>query len=204
MNREAAVLVQVRAELMFDGRCTFVANGRSNAPRPRRSERNAETARASRPAGGCDVAFGVSSGPPVYLLGRSMSSMAASSFWRAFLLMCEPRQTLTRLASCFMEYSCKERRGHKTKAAGTRAVDGRNLQPHPVVLDELLHVVLRQVVGLDVGLHKLLVGDGPQVGQLLQLHEELLEVQLHEGPTLVATFLHVGVAAGRQESRTLR
>ena len=42
---------------------------------------------------------------PVYLFGRSMSSMAARSFWRAFLLMCEPRQTFTRLASCFMEYS---------------------------------------------------------------------------------------------------
>lgn len=69
---------------------------------------------------------------------------------------------------------------------------------HPMVLDELLHVVLCQVVGLDVGLHKLLVGDGPQVRQLLQLHEELLEVQLHQGPALVATLLHVGVAAGRE------
>lgn len=69
---------------------------------------------------------------------------------------------------------------------------------HPVVLDELLHVVLCQVVGLDVGLHKLLVGDGPQVRQLLQLHEELLEVQLHQGPALVAALLHVGVAAGRE------
>ena len=65
---------------------------------------------------------------------------------------------------------------------------------HPVVLDELLHVVLRQVVGLDVGLHKLLVGDGPQVRQPLQLHEELLEVQLHQRTALVAALLHVSVA----------
>lgn len=42
----------------------------------------------------------------VYLLGLSMSSMAARSFWRAFLFICEPRQTFTKLASCFMEYSC--------------------------------------------------------------------------------------------------
>lgn len=68
---------------------------------------------------------------------------------------------------------------------------------HPVVLDELLHVVLRQVVGLDVGLHELLVGDGPQVGEALQLGEELLEVQLHEGASLVAALLHISIA-GRQ------
>lgn len=66
-----------------------------------------------------------------------------------------------------------------------------------MVLDELLHVVLGEVVGLDVGLYELLVGDGPEVGQLLQLHEELLEVQLHQRPALVAALLHVGVAAGR-------
>lgn len=72
---------------------------------------------------------------------------------------------------------------------------------HPVVLDELLHVVLRQVVRLDVGLHKLLVRDWPQVRQFLQLHEELLEVQLHQGPALIAALLHVCVAAGRETGR---
>lgn len=66
-----------------------------------------------------------------------------------------------------------------------------------MVLDELLHVVLGEVIGFDVGLHELFVGDGPQVGQLLQLHEELLEVQLHQRPALVAALLHVGVAAGQ-------
>lgn len=55
-------LVKVRAELMFYSRCTFVANSWSNTPRHRRSERNTKTARASRPAGVCDDAFGVSSG----------------------------------------------------------------------------------------------------------------------------------------------
>lgn len=67
--------------------------------------------------------------------------------------------------------------------------------PHPMVLDKLLHVVLRQVVGLNVGFHKLLVGDRPQVRQFLQLHQELLEIQLHQGAALVATFLHVSVAS---------
>lgn len=65
---------------------------------------------------------------------------------------------------------------------------------HPVILDKLLHVVLRQVIGLDVGLDKLLVRDGSQVGQLLQLHQELLEVQLHQGPALIAAFFHIGIA----------
>ena len=65
---------------------------------------------------------------------------------------------------------------------------------HPVVLDKLLHIILSQVIGLDVGLDKLLVGDGSQVRQLFQLHQELLEVQLHQGPALVAAFLHVCVA----------
>lgn len=62
-----------------------------------------------------------------------------------------------------------------------------------VVLDELLHVILCKVVGLDVGLHKLFIRDGSQVGQLLQLHEELLEVELHQGPALITAFLHVSV-----------
>lgn len=75
----------------------------------------------------------------------------------------------------------------------------RRRRTHPVVLDELLHVVLREIISLDVGLHELLVGDGSQVGQLLQLHEELLEVQLHQRPALVAALLHVGVAAGQSE-----
>lgn len=66
---------------------------------------------------------------------------------------------------------------------------------HPVILDKLLHVVLRQVVRLDVRLNELFIRDGSQVGQLLQLHEELLEVQLHQSPALVAAFLHVSVAA---------
>lgn len=70
-----------------------------------------------------------------------------------------------------------------------------------MVLDELLHVVLGEIVGFDVGLHKLFVGDGPQVGQLLQLHEELLEIQLHQRPALVAALLHVGVAAGQNAER---
>lgn len=66
-----------------------------------------------------------------------------------------------------------------------------------MALDELLHVVLGEIIGLDVGLHELFVGDGSQVGQLVQLHEELLEVQLHQRPALVAALLHVGVAAGQ-------
>lgn len=72
---------------------------------------------------------------------------------------------------------------------------------HPVILDKLLHVVLRQVIGLDVGLYKLLVRDGSQVGQLLQLHEELLEIQLHQGAALVAALLHVSVAAAQTEQQ---
>lgn len=63
-----------------------------------------------------------------------------------------------------------------------------------MILDELLHVVLGQVVGLDVGLNKLLIRDWPQVGQLLQLHQELLKVQLHQGPALIAAFLHISIA----------
>lgn len=70
---------------------------------------------------------------------------------------------------------------------------------HPVILDKLLHVVLRQVVGFDVGLNKLLIRDGPQVGQLLQLHQELLKVQLHQGPALVAAFLHVSIAIKKKK-----
>lgn len=66
-----------------------------------------------------------------------------------------------------------------------------------MVLDELLHVVLREIISLDVGLHELFVGDGSQVRQLLQLHEELLEVQLHQRAALVAALLHVSVAAGQ-------
>lgn len=68
---------------------------------------------------------------------------------------------------------------------------------HPVILDELLHIVLCEIIGFDVGFNKLLVRDGSQVGQLLQLHEELLEVQLHQRPALVAAFLHISVATGR-------
>lgn len=63
-----------------------------------------------------------------------------------------------------------------------------------MIFDKLLHVVLRQVVGFDVCFDKLFIGDGSQVGQLLQLHQELLEVQLHQSPAFVATFLHVSVA----------
>lgn len=66
-----------------------------------------------------------------------------------------------------------------------------------MVLDELLHVILSQVVGLDVGLHKVLVRDGPHVRQLLQLHQELLEVQLHQGPSFVTALLHVTIATGQ-------
>ena len=74
--------------------------------------------------------------------------------------------------------------------------EGISCSTHPVILDELLHVVLGQIVGLDVGLHKLFVGDGPQVSQALQLHEELLEVELHQRTPLVAAFLHIRVAEG--------
>lgn len=41
-----------------------------------------------------------------YLLGLSRSSIAANSFCLAFLLMCVPRQTFTKLVSCLVEYSC--------------------------------------------------------------------------------------------------
>lgn len=41
-----------------------------------------------------------------YLLGLSISSIAARSFCLAFLLIWDPRQTFTRLVSCFVEYSC--------------------------------------------------------------------------------------------------
>lgn len=71
---------------------------------------------------------------------------------------------------------------------------------HPVILDKLLHVILRQVIGLDVGLNKLFIGDGSQVGQLLQLHEELLEVQLHQGPALVAALLHISIATAEDKA----
>lgn len=70
-----------------------------------------------------------------------------------------------------------------------------------MILDKLLHIVLCQVISLDVGLNKLFVGDGSQVGQLLQLHEELLEVQLHQGPALVATFLHISIATEEDQHR---
>lgn len=140
-----------------------------------------------------------------------MSSMAASSFCRAFLFICEPRQTLTRLASCFMEYSCTQNteKREREKSRVRLTAWGWSyiiLHPvpssHPVVFDKLLHIVLRQVISLDVGLHKLFIGDGAQVGQLLQLHEELLEVQLHQGSALVATFLHVSVAAEERRGKT--
>lgn len=72
-----------------------------------------------------------------------------------------------------------------------------------MVLDELLHVVLREIISLDVGLHELLVGDGSQVRQLLQLHEELLEVQLHQRAALVAALLHVSVAAGQRQAAVI-
>lgn len=44
-----------------------------------------------------------------YLLGLSISSIAARSFCLAFLLIWDPRQTLTRLVSCFVEYSCSKK-----------------------------------------------------------------------------------------------
>lgn len=44
-----------------------------------------------------------------YRLGLSMSSIAARSFCLAFLLICDPRQTFTRLVSCFVEYSCPKK-----------------------------------------------------------------------------------------------
>lgn len=69
-----------------------------------------------------------------------------------------------------------------------------------MILDKLLHVILRQVIGLDVGLNKLFIGDGSQVGQLLQLHEELLEVQLHQGPALIAALLHISIATAEDKA----
>lgn len=44
-----------------------------------------------------------------YRLGLSISSIAARSFCLAFLLICDPRQTFTRLVNCFVEYSCPKR-----------------------------------------------------------------------------------------------
>lgn len=44
-----------------------------------------------------------------YLLGLSISSIAARSFCLAFLLIWDPRQTFTRLVSCFVEYSCSKK-----------------------------------------------------------------------------------------------
>lgn len=73
-----------------------------------------------------------------------------------------------------------------------------------MILDKLLHVVLRQVVRLDVSLNKLFIRDGSKVRQLLQLHEELLEVQLHQSSTLVAAFLHVSVAAAEEHRRLVQ
>lgn len=73
-----------------------------------------------------------------------------------------------------------------------------------MVLDELLHIVLRQVVGLDVGLNKLLIRNWPQVGQLLQLHQELLKVQLHQGPALIAAFLHISIATKEDRAAEAR
>lgn len=66
--------------------------------------------------------------------------------------------------------------------------------PYPVVLDKLLHIVLSQVIGLDVCFNKLFVRNGPQVCELLQLHEELLKVQLHKGTALITAFLHISIA----------
>lgn len=68
---------------------------------------------------------------------------------------------------------------------------------YPVVLDELLHVVLSQVVCFNVGLYELLVWDWSEVGELLQLHQELLEVQLHQCTSFITAFLHISIA-GRQ------
>ena len=44
-----------------------------------------------------------------YLLGLSISSIAERSFCLAFLLIWDPRQTFTRLVSCFVEYSCSKK-----------------------------------------------------------------------------------------------
>lgn len=139
----------------------------------------------------------------VYLLGLSMSSMAARSFCRALLFICEPRHTFTRLASCFMEYSWTETKViHMLEWPSNNRTDRPPPSPpHPVVLDELLHLVFSQVIGLDVGLNKLLVGNGPQVRQLLQLHQELLKVQLHQGPALVTALLHIRISTREHTSR---
>lgn len=47
-----------------------------------------------------------------YLLGLSMSSIAANSFCLAFLLMWEPRQTFTRFVNCLVEYSWPKKVNH--------------------------------------------------------------------------------------------
>lgn len=64
----------------------------------------------------------------------------------------------------------------------------------PVVLDELLHVILSKVVCLDVGLYELLVWNWSEVSELLQLHQELLEVQLHQRTSFITAFLHICIA----------
>lgn len=63
-----------------------------------------------------------------------------------------------------------------------------------MVLNKLLHVILSQVVGFNVGLNELLIRNWSEVGELLQLHEELLEVQLHQCPALVTTLLYISIA----------
>lgn len=50
-----------------------------------------------------------------YLLGLSISSIAARSFCLAFLLIWDPRQTFTRLVSCFVEYSCSRKKKKRSK-----------------------------------------------------------------------------------------
>ncbi len=70
-----------------------------------------------------------------------------------------------------------------------------------MVLDELLHVILSKVVCLDVGLYELLVRNWSEVGELLQLHQELLEIQLHQRTSFITAFLHISIAGRQQERR---
>jgi hypothetical protein len=53
-----------------------------------------------------------------YLLGLSISSIAARSFCLAFLLIWDPRQTFTKLVNCFVEYSCSQKEDRNLEPKG--------------------------------------------------------------------------------------
>lgn len=84
----------------------------------------------------CVCVFSGGSVTFIYLFGRSMSSIAARSFCRAFLLMWDPRQTLTRLVSCFIEYSW----------SNTKQICDKSLLETPYSL--AWHALLSSITGL--------------------------------------------------------